>query len=238
MGMPVTIVIAEENVKEEDIIKAFTYLHHIDDVFSLYKKNSEMSKINRKEIHEEDISKEVKKVFNLAEKTKHQTNGYFDITQQNGKKDPSGIVKGYAIHQCAVLLKRKYKNFFIEIAGDIELVGLNNSAKWKVGIENPFNRKEIIKVLFLSNKGVATSGTYIRGLHIYNPVTQKKADTIASVTVVGENAYEADRFATAIFAMGENGINFLEKQKNLEGYIVKKNKSAIMTKGFEKYTHV
>jgi len=46
---------------------------------------------------------------------------------------------------------------------------------------------------------------------------------IASISVIGPNVYEADRFATAAFAMGEKGIEFIEKQKKLEGYMIKNN---------------
>ena len=236
MGMPVAISIADEHAKSEDIKKVFDYLCHINKVFSPYETTSELSKINRGELSKEKYSKEMKQILLLADKTKRETNGFFDITKYDHTIDTSGIVKGYAIHESANLLKNNgYKNFYIEIAGDIEIVGLHRSKKWKIGIENPFNRKEIIKVVYLTNKGIATSGTYIRGQHIYNPLKRISVDEIVSVTIIADNVYEADRFATAVFAMGEKGINFVEEQIGLEGYMVLKNKTAIMTSKFEQY---
>lgn len=234
--MPVTILIADSGAKATDIDKVFLYFGEIDKKFSTYKKDSEIEKINRGEIQKNKYSLEMKRILNLCEITKRQTKGYFDI-KINGKLDPSGIVKGYAIHKGAEMLSKKgFRNFYVEIGGDIEVRGENESKKrWKVGIENPFNRKEIVKVIHLSNKGIATSGTYIRGNHIYNPVLGKKADEIASITVIGPNVYEADRFATAAFAMGEKGIEFIEKLKGFEGYLITKNKKAIFTSGFERY---
>lgn len=235
MGMPVTIHIVGD-AQETDIDEVFTYLHYIDDVFSTYKNDSEISKINNGVLRVHDASEEVQEVLDLCDETQQQTHGYFDI-HRNGKIDPSGIVKGYAIHESACRLAEKgYLNFSVEIAGDAELVGRNEEGdKWHIGIQNPFDTKEIIKVVALSDYGIATSGNYLQGNHIYNPHTQTMADDIASITVIGFNAYDADRFATAAFAMGENGIAFIEKLPGFEGYMVTKDKKAILTSGFEQF---
>jgi len=83
---------------------------------------------------------------------------------------------------------------------------------------------------------VATSGTYIRGQHIYNPfLPGKKIEDVKSLTVIGPNIYEADRFATAAFAMGVDGINFIENMPGLEGYMVTADNLAIYTNGFDRY---
>jgi thiamine biosynthesis lipoprotein len=178
----------------------------------------------------------MKKILKLCEETKKETNGYFDINL-NGILDPSGLVKGYAIFQGSLMLKNKgFRNFYVEIAGDIQVFGKNeNRENWKVGIQNPFNLNEIVKVVKLSNKGIATSGIYRRGGHIYNPKEKTTASEIASISVIGPNIYEADRFATVAFAMGEKGIEFIEKLKGFEGYMIKKDRQAILTSGFEDY---
>jgi thiamine biosynthesis lipoprotein len=236
MGMPAKINVIDVGVTEEDINKVFSYFHYIDKKFSTYKKDSEISQINRGELKEWDYSSEMKKILKLCEETKKETNGYFDVNF-NGILDPSGLVKGYAVFGGAEILRKKgFLNYFVEIAGDIQIQGKNEKREnWKVGIQNPFNPDEIIKVVKLSNKGIATSGNYIRGTHIYNPKEKKFAEEIAGITVIGPNVYEADRFATAAFAMGEKGIEFIEKLKGLEGYMIKKNKTAVFTSRFEEY---
>jgi thiamine biosynthesis lipoprotein len=240
MGMPVTIEIADSYAADKDFEKIFSYFKHIDEKFSTYKDTSEITRINKKEIGEKEWSGEMKEVFSLAEKTKKETGGYFDIW--TGKDyDPSGLVKGWAIYNAAKILEADgFSNFYINAGGDIQTRGKNAEGKdWAVGIKNPFNSQEIIKTLRLKNKGVATSGTYIRGQHIYNPKHREKSLTdIISLTVIGPNIYEADRFATAAFAMGKEGINFIEKTKGLEGYAVNKNCVAVMTNNFEKYSYV
>ena len=164
---------------------------------------------------------------------------YFDIIDNNEKYNPSGIVKGWAIY-CAtrILQDLGLKNFYINAGGDIQFYGKNNENKlWRTGIKNPFNQEEIVKVVYLKNgEGIATSGNYIRGDHIYNPKNRKKIiEEIVSFTVIGPNVLEADRFATAVFAMGKEGINFLEKIPELAGYMIDKNGIAFMTSNFEQY---
>lgn len=236
MGMTVRIEICDSNAKKRDIDEVLAYFDYIDRKFSTYKNDSEISQINNGKLQKENYSQDMKQILNLCNRTKIETKGYFDINIDS-KCDPSGVVKGYAVWQAGKMLKKKgYKNYFVEIGGDIQACGKNlMNQKWRVGIQNPFNKKEIIKIVYLRNKGIATSGNYIRGTHIYNPIDKKYANDIASITVVGPNVYEADRFATAAFAMGEKGINFIESLKGLEGYMIKNNKKAVFTTGFERY---
>ncbi|MCL5010070.1 MAG: FAD:protein FMN transferase [Patescibacteria group bacterium] len=236
MGMPVTIDIRDSLFNPDDIKEVFSYLCYIDDTFSTYKKDSEISKVNQGLINIKDCGEDMKKILMLCEKTKLDTNGYFDI-RGNGKLDPSGLVKGFAIRQAAKILKRKgYSNFYLDIGSDIQLCGRKEKGtKWRVGIKNPFSQTEIVKVLELEDMGIATSGTYIRGSHIYNPLTGRKANEIASITVIARDVYDADRFATAAFAMGRDGINFLEDRRNLEAYMIVDGRQAFSTSGFKKY---
>ncbi len=236
MGMLAVVNIVDKGATDEDINEVFSYFHYIDNKFSTYKENSEVSQINRRELKKSQYSSEMKKILFLSEKTKKETNGYFDI-HINGILDPSGIVKGYAIFEVAKILKNKgFQNFYVEIAGDIQVFGKNEKKEnWKIGIQNPFNLKEIIKIVSLNDKGVATSGTYIRGSHIINPKEKKTANEIAGITVIGPNVYEADRFATAAFAMGKKGIEFIEGLKGFEGYLIQNDKKAVYTSGFENY---
>ncbi len=237
MGMPVTIEVVDPNVKEEVFEEVFSYFDYVDKKFSTYKDDSEISRINRKELEEVDFSQDMKEVLQLSEDTKKITNGYFDIKSRDGKYDPSGLVKGWAIYQAAeILIKHGFKDFYVEAGGDIQAHGKNSHGEsWRVGIRNPLNEEEIIKVVGLSGNGMATSGTYIRGQHIYNPHDKEsKILDIVSLTVVGLNIYEVDRFATAAFAMGQDGINFIESFPGLEGYMIDKNGVATMTTGFKK----
>lgn len=236
--MPVTLEIVDTNADSHSLNVAFDYFKYVDEKFSTYKNTSEISLINEGKLKLEDSSSDMREVFNLAEKTKRESNGYFDIKKPDDSYDPSGIVKGWAIYKASLLLKEHdYKNFCIEAGGDIETSGVNDKGQpWRIGIKNPFNPAEIVKVVEIQDMGIATSGTYIRGNHIYNPKEKDdKIEDIVSLSVIGPNIYEADRFATAAFAMGRDGILFIEKLDGFEGYMIDKNGIATMTTGFEKY---
>jgi thiamine biosynthesis lipoprotein len=235
MGMPITVEVLETTV-DNDIEDVFTYFTSVDKTFSTYKTSSEISQINNG-LPKSEWSREMKSVLDLCEQTKKLTNGYFDINH-NAKLDPSGLVKGWAINNAAnLLLSKGVQDFYIEAGGDIQVHGTNaNNGPWEIGIRNPFNISEIIKVIKLTAEGVATSGTYIRGQHIYNPLNKEQTvKSVKSFTVIGVNIYEADRFATAAFAMGRDGIAFIESTPDLEGYMVDSDKIATYTSGFKRY---
>ncbi|HZT98332.1 MAG TPA: FAD:protein FMN transferase [Ktedonobacteraceae bacterium] len=236
MGMPITVEILDASATEADIERVFAYFRFIDETFSTYKEESEISKINRGELAEEEYSDAVKMILALSEQTRQETHGYFDI-ERDGFIDPSGIVKGWAIFQAAQMLKEAgFGNFYIDAGGDIQVAGTKNGHPWRVGIRNPFNRNENVKVLSITDKGVATSGTAIRGQHIYNPYQpQRTIQDIVSLTVIGPNVYEADRFATAAFAMGKKGIYFIEQLAGFEGYMIDSSARATYTSNFERY---
>jgi len=259
MGMPITVEVVESGLitsapydraafgADEDggfsdygkaIAEVMDFFRAVDAKFSTYKTDSEISLINRGLIEKDKYSPAMREIFDMAEETKRLTDGYFDIVNRQGLIDPSGIVKGWAIFRASKILDRHgLANHYVEAGGDIQTRGLNGSGKkWRVGIRDPFNRTEIVKVLALSGQGVATSGTYIRGQHIYNPKKKtEKIEEIVSLTVVGPDIYEADRMATAAFAMGSKGIEFIEKYSGLEGYMIDRNGIATLTGGFERY---
>lgn len=235
MGMPITIeIIGEEVAKHFTVL--FDYFRAVDKRYSTYKPDSEISQINRG-LPRVEWSKEMQSVLALCEQTRQDTKGYFNI-EHHGRRDPSGLVKGWAIAKAAAMLQeRRVANFYIEAGGDIQASGFGpHNSPWRVGIRSPFNPQEIIKTLVIRSEGVATSGTYIRGQHIYNPFQPEATiDRVSSLSVIGPDIYEADRYATAAFAMGESGIGFIESLPGLEGYMVTDDKQATYTSGFERY---
>ena len=237
MGMPITVEVVDTAASDAALDDVFDYFQYVDDKFSTYKDSSEISRLDRGDLKFDEASDEMKLIFELAEQTRRESNGYFDI-HHNGIIDPSGIVKGWAIYNAAEIFHKKgFENFYVDAGGDIQACGKNSQGeKWHVGIRNPFNMNEIVKVLSVSDCGVATSGTYVRGQHIYNPKNNEDALTdILSLTVIGPDVYEADRFATAAFAMGRSGIDFIEYLPGFEGYMIDKDKQATYTTGFARF---
>jgi FAD:protein FMN transferase len=236
MGMPITVEVADQGVSPSDLEAVFSYLISVDETFSTYKETSEISKFNRGELREDEYSEGIREVLALSEETRRATGGYFNIWR-DGVCDPSGLVKGWAVRNAARLLEaRGFHNYSLDAGGDLQLAGMKDGAPWRVGIRNPFNRAEHVKTLSITDRGVATSGTAIRGQHIYNPHhTRQPITEIVSITVIGPDVYEADHFATAAFAMGRMGVAFIEGLDGFEGYMIDAQGIATYTSGFERY---
>lgn len=235
MGMPISVEIIGK-VPKSFFDEVFDYFRRVDSKYSTYKPDSEISRINDG-LPKTKWSSEMKSVLELCEQTRQLTKGYFNINHE-GKIDPSGLVKGWAVKNAADLLVAKgVTNFNVEAGGDIQVSGHNDhNQNWSIGIRSPFETSDIIKTVEVSSEGIATSGTYVRGQHIYNPFnSQESLDQVKSFTVIGPNIYEADRFATAAFAMGWDGISFIESVRGLEGYMVTDDRMATYTSGFERY---
>ena len=237
MGMPVTLEVADAAAAEDLFDAVYAYFDYVDRKFSTCKLDSVISLLNRHELALEEASEDMKTVFTLAEEMRRLTHGFFDI-RRGDTLDPSGLVKGWAIFNAAELVRQRgFKNYYVEAGGDFQVVGKNDLGQnWRIGIRSPYNSQEIVKVVEISDGGIATSGTYVRGAHIYNPNHGDKPVTdILSLTVIGPDIFTADCFATAAFAMGKQGIHFIEHLEGFEGYMIDNDRQATFTSGFSRY---
>ena len=237
MGMPITVEVVAP-APAHFIDQAFAHFVAVDARFSPYKPDSEISAINAGRIGLGEVSAPMREVLALAEKTRRDSDGYFDIRSPRGGLDPSGVVKGWAILNAARILERAgVKNYFVDAGGDIQCGGANASGDpWIVGVRNPFDASTIIKRIAPGARGVATSGTSARGQHIYDPKRPGGTiDDVISMTVIGPDILEADRFATAAFAMGKAGLAFIDTLDGCEGYMVGADGRATWTRGFGGY---
>ncbi len=189
-----TIVFIECDGPDNDLLnlgidKCAEYFREVDEVFSTYKEESQVSKLRRGEIKIEDCSDDLQEVWQLCLQAKEITDGAFDPWCVEGGFDPSGYVKGWASDK-AISILRKHGATFIQVngAGDLSLFG----GPHKIGIRSPENAKVILKVFELNGGAIATSGTYERGAHIKDPHTGLIAIGARSATVVGPDGGLAD----------------------------------------------
>ncbi len=103
MGMPITLEIVDASATTDAFDTIFDYLTYVDETFSTYKAHSEIMRINTHELALAQASADMRAVFVLAEQTRRETGGYFDM-QRDGMYDPSGVVKGWAIANAAAML--------------------------------------------------------------------------------------------------------------------------------------
>lgn len=165
------------------------------------------------------------------------------------KIDLGGIGKGYIVD---VLVKnivdKGYKNFWISAGGDMYLSGVNEKKElYKVGVQNPLKLdKDIASILVIDDKmAVATSGVakrqWKREGKTYNHVIDPRTGTsvnndVLAVTVISDKAIKSDVFAKTILILGrEEGLKFINNQKNCEALIIDKNLEFSLSENMNKY---
>ena len=167
--------------------------------------------------------------------------------------DLGAIAKGYGVDVVARLLQGKgYKNYLVEIGGEVVVKGLNGKDKWKIGVDLPvfgnLPGKNLDAVLHISNAAIATSGDYRNYFvsedktysHTIDPLTCRPIiNGVASVTVIAPSCILADAMATAIMVMGaEPGLKWIESKQNIETLIILRvggQFREIRSSGFSKY---
>ena len=183
------------------------YLDFVDEVFSTYKENSEVSRLRRGEIDISACCGDLREVWKLCVIAKDFTEGSFDPWCVQGGFDPSGYVKGWAADNCISILKKHgAENIQINAAGDISVAGgFQDGKPWSIGIRDPDNKFHIVKIFEVSDGAIATSGTYEIGSHITDPHTGLIAIGALSATVIGPDGGLADALATALIVDGQDG---------------------------------
>jgi thiamine biosynthesis lipoprotein len=231
MGIPISIDTPEaiESTIFED---AFDRLRQIDARFSTYKPGSELSKYQRGELTSSNISEEMRKVQEACDKYTILTDGYFSATF-SGPFNPTGYVKGWAIHEAGKLLRAAgVSSYLINAAGDIEATS-DGVKTWNIALQNPFSQQKTLGVISLTNGAVATSGTYERGQHIINPLLHQPANSLVSATVYGADIIKADVFATTCIAMGaQRALDFMSVQEGYEALLIDPEGKIQQTQGF------
>jgi len=235
MGMPITLELIGEGDLGSPTDEVFGWFRRVDDVFSTYRPESEISRINGGELSVGNASQLVQEILRECAKLVQETNGFFDILI-DGKLDPSGYVKGWAIGRAAELLdQHNIRRYCINAGGDIQTKGNSPANRpWVVDIANPFEPGMATKRLYIRNKAVATSGTYERGAHIINPKTKLPVVDPLSLTVIGHSIERVDSLATAAFCMGDQALPFLYAN-DCEAMIIGRDRSVTLTQGFRRF---
>jgi len=242
--MAISIDLRDAEIPGGAIADVVSGLHHVDATFSTYIDDSPISRLGRGELALDDAADEVRDVLRLCEEIRIDTGGAFDafeVPAPNGTTlDPSGLVKGWSIELAAKLLERqRCANFCINAGGDIALRGRPTvDEPWRIGIRHPDDIHAFATVLAVTGPlGVATSATYERGAHIIDPRTGRPTTDLASLTVVGPDLTLADAYATAVFVMGLDGLDWIAAHPEYDAYAITHDGLTTWTPGFERYRH-
>jgi thiamine biosynthesis lipoprotein len=189
------------------------FVYEVDEVFSTYKEGSFVSRLRRSEIDIAQCPADLQEVWSLCVVARELTEGAFDPWAVSGGFDPSGYVKGWAADRVAqILIASGCEHIQVNAAGDLTLRGGINEnglvGHWKIGVVNPDNRQEVLRIFEINDGAIATSGTYEKGAHIFDPATGTIAIGAKSATVLGPDGGLTDALATALMVAGEDGAGW------------------------------
>ena len=242
MGTTVSIDVRAPFVPPEVLDAVVDQLRDADARFSTYRADSEINRLADGEIRLEECSADLRYVLAACDHLASVTGGAFDARghRPDGRLDPSGFVKGWAIEEAAWLIDNAGgRNYWINGGGDIVARGQAAPGRpWRVGIRHPDRADKVAAVLAISDRAVATSGDYERGAHIADPRLGRAASGLRSVTIVGPGLAFTDAYATAVFAMGREGLGWLASHPDTAdyaAYAITDDDRAIWTEGMERY---
>lgn len=208
------------------LAQAVARLHRVNEVFSTYREDSQVSRLARGELTVAECDAEVAEVLELGAEAERVSAGWFSTTYE-GRLDPTGIVKGWAAERAAELIATAgVSGVSVNGGGDVQMFGTPGPHRpWRVGVSDPLRPGGLAAVISAAGTAelaVATSGTAERGAHIVDPSTGKSAVTdLVAVTVVAPRLTWADCWATAAFAMGSReGLAWLESLPDVEALLI------------------
>jgi thiamine biosynthesis lipoprotein len=126
--------------------------------------------------------------------------------------DLGGIAKGYAVDRAAQALRDNgIFHALVNAGGDLVAMGVDAEGDpWKVGVRSPDHLEQMVEVLEVSDRAVATSGDYLqfftfggrRYHHILDGASgEPRATAMRSLTIEAATCMDADAAATALFGV-------------------------------------
>ncbi|OJV81079.1 MAG: hypothetical protein BGO37_16465 [Cellulomonas sp. 73-92] len=209
MGTVVSLDVrhADPVATEAAMEHAFAVLHEADERFSPFRPDSELSRLDRGELADDELSADMREVLAIAERARTDSDGVFDVHTPDGRLDTNGVVKGWAAQRAADgLVAAGIADFFLNAGGDVVARGEPEPGQaWQVGVRHPTDPLAVLAVLTVRDGAVATSGTYERGAHVWDGRTGSRDVPLVAATVVAADLTVADVLATTVLAMGDPG---------------------------------
>jgi FAD:protein FMN transferase len=233
MGMGIVVDVRDGDVGRAPVDEVFDWLRFVDETFSTYRAESDISRLERGELALADAHEEVGEVLERCDELREETRGYFD-SRAGGSLDPSGLVKGWAVDRAARILEGAgARNFAIYAGGDVIVRGRPSTAdRWHIGVRHPRRADRVAAVIEAGDLAIATSGAYARGDHVLDPHTGRPPSGLLSVTITGPDLATADAYATAAFAMGAGGPSWTARLEGYEAMSILESDTVLSTPGF------
>lgn len=239
MGLPISIHVrgsaARTPAVADTVEAAFAELRRCDALFSTYKADSEISRINAGTLPLADADPLIHEILALGHEARELTGGLFDIrlpdTGGRLRLDPSGIVKSWAAQRAFTLLAVDNLDICLNAGGDVVVATGAGGRPWRIGIEDPDAPTTLVGVLERGHGGVATSGSRARGAHLIDPRDGSRPHALRQVSIAGPCLIRADILATAAFVHGPGTTTWLQQFPGYEALVVASDGEITATAG-------
>ena len=217
------LFIIEKKKASEDLWDKVQFeLIRLDKLFNRFDIGSEVSQINASAyLSPFIVSSEMWNILLSCKKYHQKTNGLFDITLSNFNRilfdnnnnsikfadkdlqiDFGGYAKGYAIEKVKdILIENNIQNSFINF-GNSSILALGKHPYgdcWSIGIENPYQKGEILGEFKLKEESLSTSGNMPSNpKHIVNPFTGNLNEEKKVVSIITKNSIDAEVLSTSL----------------------------------------
>lgn len=209
MGTSVSLSWRGAELTRDDLAEVEARFVDFDDRYSLYRDDTELSRVAQGTLALVDASEELRTTYALALDWRDRTSGAFSPHRPDGTIDLSGVVKALAMDAAAAILRsRECRNWCLNVGGDILVAGqAGDGAAWVVGIVDPDDRAALLTSASLGGARLAcaTSGSAERGDHIW--ALGAPSPEFVQVSVIAADIVTADVLATAIVAGGSVSLD-------------------------------
>ena len=204
MGMPIIVDVRDEGVNAHDLEPVFEWFREVDRLFSTFKPDSEISRLNRDELSIHAACADVRDVLQRCESLRVETDGSFDVRAAGSDIDPSGYVKGGPStappSSCAGSAPRTSRSTrAVTFCWRARAAGVELACRCAAPTPARPARE--------GRRGLGLRGRDLGHVRAGRPLLDARTGLapagVLSVTVTGPELGTADAFATAAYARGE-----------------------------------
>ena len=218
MGTAVSLAGEIDDAALAEIRDAF---EELEQRFSLYRPDSEASRLARRELVLTQASAPMREAYELAATWRSRTGGAFTPHRPDGVIDLSGVVKALAIRRAGEILDAHGSSHWcVNAGGDILTRTGEARPPWVIGVVDPADRTQLLTQFTATPelRAFATSGIAERGEHIWRIGTwDADADPFVQVSVAAADIVTADVLATAVVSGGRETLEAVLGEGAVEG---------------------
>jgi thiamine biosynthesis lipoprotein len=233
MGTVVSLTVPEGPGADDAVARVMGVFQRFDSRYSLYRPESELSRVARGELPLTDTSEELRRTYAEALHWRDETGGAFTPHRPDDVIDLNGTVKALAMQGAAdVLLDAGIDDWCLNAGGDVLCAGVQpDGLAWTIGVVDPGDRAALLFAITLvgTRHAVATSGSAERGDHIWRSTAIDRG--YVQATVVADDIETADVLATAIIAGGPATLSHVVDHWPVDVLTVDRNGAMSATPG-------